>query len=78
MTVRDTMAELIADLRALTDAGTSDYTVGGVSYWSDQQLQDALDGRRQAVRFIEMSAGRHGFERAGQRGQRNRNGVMEL
>jgi hypothetical protein len=56
MTVRDTMAELILDLRALTDAGTSDYTVGGVSYWSDQQLQDALDRRRIALRFVEMEA----------------------
>lgn len=56
MTVRDTMADLIMELRGLTDANVGDYTVGGVSYWSDQQLQDALDGRRQAVRFIEMSA----------------------
>lgn len=56
MTVRTTMADLILDLRALTDASTSDYTAGGVTFWSDQQLQDALDGRRQAVRFIEMSA----------------------
>ena len=56
MTVRDTMAELIADLRALTDAGVSDYTVGGMTYWSDQQLQDALDGRRIALRFVEMEA----------------------
>ena len=56
MTVRTTMAELIVDLRAMTDAGTSDYTVGGVTFWSDQQLQDVLDGRRAAVRFIQMSA----------------------
>ena len=60
MTVRDTMAELIADLRALTDAGTSDYTVGGVSYWSDQQLQDALDGRRQGVGFRDLGRARVG------------------
>jgi hypothetical protein len=50
------MADLIMELRGLTDAGVGDYTVGGMSYWSDQQLQDILDGRRQAVRFIEMSA----------------------
>ena len=56
MTVRTTMAELITDLRALTDASTSDYTAGGVTFWSDQQLQDILDGRRTAVRFIQMSA----------------------
>jgi len=56
MTVRDTMTELISDLRALTDAGVSDYTVGGMTYWSDQQLQDVLDGRCVALRFVEMEA----------------------
>ncbi|NMC35062.1 MAG: hypothetical protein GYA36_21785 [Veillonellaceae bacterium] len=55
MTVRDTMAELIADLRGLTDANVGDYTVGGVTFWSDQQLQDVLDGRCTAVRFIQMT-----------------------
>lgn len=55
MTVRDTMADLIMELRGLTDANVGDYTVGGVAYWSDQQLQDALDGRRTAVRFIQMT-----------------------
>ena len=56
MTVRTTMADLILDLRALTDASTSDYTAGGVTFWSDQQLQDILDGRRMAVKFAQMSA----------------------
>ena len=56
MSVRSTMADLIADLRAMTDAGTTDYTIGGVSFWSDQQLQDILDGRVISMHHDQMSA----------------------
>jgi hypothetical protein len=37
------MTNVIRRLRALTDAGTADYTLDGVAYWSDDQLQDELD-----------------------------------
>ena len=46
---RSTMATLIANLRGLTRAGTADYTVGTVNYWSDDQLQDVLDAHREDV-----------------------------
>ena len=56
MTVRATMADLILDLRGLTDASTSDYTAGGVTFWTDQQLQDILDGRVVSMHFAELGA----------------------
>lgn len=37
------MAEIVADLRGLTDAGSNDYTVGGLPYWTDRQLERVLD-----------------------------------
>lgn len=37
------MTNVIRRLRALTDAGAADYTLDGVTYWSDDQLQDELD-----------------------------------
>lgn len=43
------MSDLIAELRGMCDAGTADYTVGTVSYWSDDHLQAALDMRRTDV-----------------------------
>lgn len=43
MAVRSGMAELIAELRLMTDTATGSDTVNGVEYWTDQQLQDALD-----------------------------------
>ena len=39
------MANLITRLRSLCQAGTADYTLAGVGYWSDDQLQDRLDAR---------------------------------
>jgi len=46
MTARTGMANLIADLRGLTDAGTADWTSGTVVYWDDDQLQNVLDRNR--------------------------------
>lgn len=46
---RTTMAYLIEELRGLTNAGTADYTAGTSTYWSDDQLQYALDQRRYDV-----------------------------
>lgn len=43
MAVRAGMANLILELRSMVNAGTADYSVSGVSYWTDQQLQDRLD-----------------------------------
>lgn len=48
---RDGMANLISRLRSMCDAGTADYSLaGGETYWSDDQLQDALDAARTDVR----------------------------
>jgi len=43
MTARDGMTNIIATLRAWTEAGTADYSVAGTTYWDDGQLQDTLD-----------------------------------
>lgn len=50
------MASRIADLRNLANAGTADYTLAGVSYWSDAQLQDILDANQTKIRHAEMQA----------------------
>ena len=52
---RTSMANLIAELRAMTDAGTADYTAGTVTYWSDDHLQTALDRRRVDLKFVELN-----------------------
>ena len=46
MTARTGMTDLITSLRGMTNAGTADYTVGATTYWSDDQLQAALDAHR--------------------------------
>jgi hypothetical protein len=46
MTARTGMTNLITQLRALTSAGTADYTLGSETYWSDNHLQDRLDMAR--------------------------------
>jgi hypothetical protein len=43
---RTGMTTLIDTLRGYTDAGTADYTVGTLTYWSDDEIQRALDRRR--------------------------------
>jgi hypothetical protein len=42
-TCRVGMADIIADLRGLTDTGSNDYVIGGLPYWTDKHLQDKLD-----------------------------------
>lgn len=37
------MVDILSELRNLTEASTSDYSLGAVTYWSDLQLQDILD-----------------------------------
>lgn len=43
MAARTSMADLILTLRGLTNASASDTTIEGVTYWTDEHLQDALD-----------------------------------
>lgn len=49
MTARTGMATLIEKLRAMTNTAADDYTIANVSYWSDDQVQDALDRYRQDI-----------------------------
>jgi hypothetical protein len=46
MAARTGMSELIEVLRGMGNAGTADFTVGTVTYWSDEQLQRILDANR--------------------------------
>jgi hypothetical protein len=46
MGIRAGMTDLIDQLRLMTQAGTADYTVNSITYWSDDQLQDTLDRSR--------------------------------
>lgn len=43
---RPTMVDLIAQVRWLTAAGTADYVIASVGYWSDAQIEGALDANR--------------------------------
>ena len=51
MAARAGMVKLIAELRAMTNSGTADYTVGSTPYFSDDQLQDYLDRTVYITRF---------------------------
>lgn len=53
---RATMSDLITKLRGYSNAGTADYTIGGVAYWSDDQLQERLDKTRQVANYEPMEA----------------------
>lgn len=50
MAARDGMANLIARLRGMCAAGTADYTLAGVAYWTDEQLQTRLDDTMRELR----------------------------
>lgn len=56
MTARAGMTELIGRLRGMAQAGTADYTIGAVTWWTDDQLQDRLDFHRQDVYRAQMHA----------------------
>lgn len=43
MAVRSGMRNLITRLRPMAAAGTADFTLAGLNYWTDEQLQDRLD-----------------------------------
>lgn len=53
---RTTMADLITQLREYADASVADFTVNGVAYWTDDQLQTVLDGNRREVRYLGLAA----------------------
>ena len=46
---RSTMSNLIEQLRGMAHAAQSDYTIGAVDYWSDDQLQQVLDRHRTEI-----------------------------
>jgi hypothetical protein len=46
MAAREGMANLIRRLRGMTQADADEYEVNGASWWSDDQLQEALDAHR--------------------------------
>ena len=48
---RSGMSALLTEFRGLAEAGTSEYSVAGTSYWTDDQLQDVLDIHRRDVIF---------------------------
>lgn len=50
MTARTGMAQLISDLRVLTEAGTAEWTLGTISFWDDDQIQNVLD--KHVVEFV--------------------------
>jgi hypothetical protein len=54
------MADIISDLRGLTDANVDDYTIAGNSFWSDAQLQRILDRHRTELIWAEMTAQENG------------------
>src|SRR5262249_40276 len=54
MTARAGMATLIGELRAACNAGTADYSLSGVPYWSDDQLQIELDRTQRVYQFLEL------------------------
>jgi hypothetical protein len=54
MAARVGMANLITQLRAACAAGTADFTLGTVTYWSDDQLQSRLDQYRMTSTHVEL------------------------
>ena len=54
MTLRTGMSDVVAELRTLCEAGTADYSLGSVSYWTDDQLQNVLDKHALELDFEPM------------------------
>jgi hypothetical protein len=52
VTARAGMSDLITSVRGMASAGTADYTINGQAYWTDDQLQAALDRRRLDIKRI--------------------------
>ena len=54
MAARAGMADIIKELRVLTDANQEDVTIDGVAYWTDDQLQTVLDEFRLDIIDVEL------------------------
>lgn len=54
MTARAGMTDLIEQVRGLTQAGTADFMLGTVAYWSDDHIQRALDKTRRDIYQVEL------------------------
>jgi len=54
MAARTGMSAVITELRDMCLAGTADYTVNGVTYFSDDQLQTYLDRRQMITRMCPL------------------------
>lgn len=54
MTARSGMSDIIRDLRILTEAGTAEWTLGTITFWDDDQLQNVLDDYYQPFTFEPM------------------------
>lgn len=52
---RATMAEIIEEVRRLANAGTADTTLAGVTYWSDDQLQEIAERHGREFRRVALS-----------------------
>jgi hypothetical protein len=50
-TCRSGMVDLVTELRIMSEANPDDYTIAGVPYWSDAQLQTILDNNRTDLIF---------------------------
>lgn len=46
------MVNLISRLRGLTNAGTADYSIAGVTYWNDGQMLEYLDQTMQQYKML--------------------------
>jgi hypothetical protein len=55
MTLRTGMSYIVTELRTLCEAGTADYALGTVNFWSDDQLQNVLDKHAVVLDFEPMT-----------------------
>lgn len=56
MPARNGMLDLIERVRVLCDAGTAEHSVQGVSYYSDEHIQERLDRQRMDVYRVPLTA----------------------
>ena len=61
---RSTMADLVGNLRSLTNAGANEYAVAGVPFWTDKQLETILDRHATYIRDESLKI-QHTIEAAG-------------
>lgn len=48
---RDGMSRNIGEIRLMCELGTADYSIAGVTYWTDNQIQEVLDGHRENIQI---------------------------